>query len=552
MRIPTKVFALLLFVLSGTPWLTAQTSPSASPAPTASAAAAARISPSSDSSYPEQAYLSASRYVSAFFDFTFEIPPEAQLHPIPQPVARDGSIQLLELGGPPPIDAEIAICAIPTTSGKNQDARTLLRYALDQELFRGVEELHGLSKASFSGHQFYLFETRRGIEQHMLLATTVGDYILRIVLASHDDKTLKRLEWSFEHLVFFAPAELSQHLDTAARPYDGPAVSSHRLAMLEADPPASHIDPGNIAGDFYENRVIGFSYRIPQGWVLETSGAVQQAVERDRAKEDFGRPRVGRTEHRLMEACSRTLFSAWAKRPDAHGQLTYDDFGEVTVSASAAACFPRMNFPRTGGDQQAARDFLRQFALSHPIIEDMRDAKLFSADGNVFLYLHGTVGFQVPDDQLSRRLSVAMVITERRGYVLTWFFAAPHDQELKALTDERVIFDPAPVKVATTSIPGGGEAAGDPAAPRNASATAAAKAEPSAATSGTSSSETASAATATASTQPTPTPDSAAAGNQSQPAAVSNRPTLLRPGETMASQQGKGAPIKNKKPQPSQ
>ena len=71
----------------------------------------------------------------------------------------------------------------------------------------------------------------------------------------------------------------------------------------------------------------------------------------------------------------------------------------------------------------------------------MRDAKAFTAGGNVFLFLHGTVGFQIPDDELSRRLSIAMAVTERRGYLLTWFFAAPHDSELQALTDERVSFD---------------------------------------------------------------------------------------------------------------
>ncbi len=326
MRISANLFsALLWFALSGMISLTAQTSPPATPE-----------SAASPSSYPEQAYLSASRYVSQYFDFSFNLPSGLRLQPIPQAAARDGSIPLLELAGPPPADAQISISAIPTAGGKNQDAKTLLRYALDQELYRGVEELRGLSKASFAGREFYLFETRRGIEQHFLLATTAGDYVLRILLAAHDDKTLRQLESSFEHVVFFAPADLRQFIDADARPYDGPAISFHQLEALEADPPAQRIDPGKINGDFYENPTIGFSYRIPQGWTQEAEGAVQPAVERDRAKENFGRPRVGRSEHRLMEACSRTLFSVWAKRPEADGEISYDEFGEVTVSAIAS------------------------------------------------------------------------------------------------------------------------------------------------------------------------------------------------------------------------
>src|SRR5207248_8442956 len=139
-----------------------------------------------------------------------------------------------------------------------------------------------------------------------------------------DEKAVKRLETSVEHLSFFSPSDLQQYLDAMAKPYDGPSVSSHRLAEIESDPPASHIDPGKVNGDFYENSMLGFSYRIPQGWTLEAEGAVQPAIERDRAKEDFGRPRVGRSERRLMDACSRTLFSAWAKRPTAEGGVSYD------------------------------------------------------------------------------------------------------------------------------------------------------------------------------------------------------------------------------------
>jgi hypothetical protein len=528
MHIPAKLLsAFLCLGLSGTIPLAAQTSPSAAPAVA-----------TSQSSYPEQAYLSAERYVSQYFDFSLNLPQDLRLQPIPQPAARDGSIPLLELAGPPPADAEISICAIPTAGGKTQDAKTLLRYALDQELYRGVEELRGLSKASFAGHEFYLFETRRGIEQHFLLATTSGDYILRVFLAAHDDRTLKQLESSFEHVVFFAPANLHQYVEAGAQPYDGPTVSSHQLESLESDPPAQRIDPGKINGDFYENPTIGFSYRIPQGWTLEAEGAVQPAVERARAKENFGRPRIGRTERRLMDACSRTLFSVWAKRPAADGLISYDEFGEVTVSAISLACFPRMKFPDSTNDQQAAKNFLLQFGLTHPIIDDMRDGKVFNADGSIFLMMQGTVGFQVANDALSRRLSIAMAITQRRGYLLTWFFAAPHHEELQTLTDERVIFDTAPpAKVADASQSGGGVAGeGSPATtnPRPAASDSAGAPQSAAGASDPAGTGASSAATS-----------SAVSSDQQQTtdATTTTHPSLLRPGESMQSQQGQGAPI---------
>ena len=523
---PALSKAVLLFVLSTAASLAAQSTAPASPA-----------SPQNDdSSYPEKAYLSPDRYTNEHFGFTFELPPDAHLRPQSLPASRNGNIQILELAGPPPADAEITIVAIPTASGNKQDAKTYLREELDQELYRGVEELKGLSKANIAQHQFFLYETRRGIEQHMVLATTIGDYILEVIVSSHDEKTVKRLETAVQHLEFFPPESLQQYVMANSKAYDGPSISSHRLAELEENPPAKQIDPGKISGDFYENAQLGFSYRIPQGWVIRQEGLVQPAVERYKAKTDFGRPRIGRSEHILMDACSKTLFSAWAKRPAENGELTYDDFGEVTVTAIALSCFPTLEMPKPGSEVQSFKDFVSQFSLTHPIVVDMGSGKVFTQDGIVFVYLHGTVAFGVPDDELSRRLSLAMAITERRGYLLTWFFAAPHDAELQGLTNERAIFDKEPpVSVAT-----------------------AAKPEPSKASDGATSPSVSTAPGASESGSTTPSassPPNSAANNSSspdnadqktEPASQVDHPTLLRPGESVETQQGKGSVVKPK------
>ncbi len=535
MAFPTRAFTVLLgSVLAGSLLLSAQ-SPSSTPP-------ASPQAESQGSSYPEQGYLSDSHYINQYFDFEVALLPDIHFQPFPQSAARDGSLQLLELGGPPPAHAEISIIAVPIGTGNNHDAKAYLRYALDQELLHGVEEPRPLSKIELSGHLFYFFETRRGVEQHMLLATTVNGYIVRVALAAHDEKILKQMEASFQHVTFFAAADFHQHLDEGAQPYDGPAISSHQLARLQDDPPISHLDPGKIGGDFYENPALGFSYRIPQGWTLEEEGAVQPAVERDRARQNFGKPALGATERRLLEACSRTLFSAWAKRPAADGQISYDDFGEVTVTAVSAKCFPGMKFPQDVKDRQGFRNFLLQYGLTHPILTDMRDAKVFATDGSTFLYLHGAVAFRVPDDALSRRLSIALAVTERRGYLLTWFFAAPHDSELQPLTDERVIFDSAPqIKAASATEPGGGAAmsATDNAPAAAPSAVSASTTQPGPTSSAASSAAPAKKAAANSASAP--------AGDQQQPSNPSStKPTLLRPDETMESQQGKGARIPDK------
>jgi len=240
---PIRIFgALMALVLSAAAPIVGQ-SQSAAPA-------AKSPAPALDSSYPEQGYLSPSRYTNQYFGFTFELPSDAHLRPTPLPASRNGNIQVLELDGPPPADAEIFIAAIPTANGNKLDAKTYLRETLNQELYRGVEELRGLTKASFANHQFYLFETRMGIEQHVLLATMIGDYILQVVVAAHDEKTAKRLETSFEHLAFFPPTDLRQYVQADSSAYDGPSVSSHRLALLEENPPGNKFAPGKISNNF--------------------------------------------------------------------------------------------------------------------------------------------------------------------------------------------------------------------------------------------------------------------------------------------------------------
>src|SRR5271165_6495126 len=143
-------FAILCLVVGCPLLLSGQASPSPSTTP--------------QDLYPDQGYLSATRYANRYFGFAFDLPADVQLQPVPQPVARDGRIQMLQLAGPPPAYAAVSIVAFPPRSKTAVDAKAILRKALDQELLFGVEELHGLSKIALAGHQFYFYETRRGAE----------------------------------------------------------------------------------------------------------------------------------------------------------------------------------------------------------------------------------------------------------------------------------------------------------------------------------------------------------------------------------------------------
>jgi hypothetical protein len=241
----------------------------------------------------------------------------------------------------------------------------------------------------------------------------------------------------------------------------------------------------------------------------------------------------------VVKACRRTLLSAWRTKPHADGQVPYDEFGEVTLSAMPLSCFPNIHFPDDPKDAAAIRRFVVGLSLTEPLQRDMTDARTYEAGGKSFVLTHGTIAYKQDGDALSHRISVAMALTQHRGYLLLFLFAAPHDAELRELMASKVGFDAeAPNREAVADKNGGGTPE-NPVPPASPGANAMPPlSQPVPAANGT----TAPAATTQAS-QPTPAPAPAAPGSQAYA-----RPTLLREGEDIQSQQMQGKPLPDKKP----
>jgi hypothetical protein len=505
--------------------------------------------------YPDQGFLSNYRYVNAFFGFSIDLPPDASLRPVPTATPTDGSIALLETLGSVPHRSILAIFAYPA-SDKQPGARLLLRHELDDELTIGVEELRGLSRTSIAGHQFFYFETRRGIDQHAIYATELDGYVLRFVAAGRDPKLLQQLQAAVAHMRFFPPPSIGDYLGVGSEPYEGPAIPIQVLDQLKSDPPVKKLDAGKVDGNTYENAALGLGYELPKGWHVGTEAAVMPAVERSR-EQNTGQPAMSPDQRLLGKACERTLISAWRKVPQQTGAIAYDDFGEVTISAMSLACYPNVKFPDLSKGKDTVRDFLVAYALGHPILQDMRDARAFERDGRTFILMNGVVAYKDTGDALSRRVSVALALTAQRGYLLSFFFAAPHDSELRQLMNAKTTFDTEPaVKEAGVSAAGSTAHAPAEALHPGGSAPAPAAAAPASAAASTDSpgaSQTAAANSSPSATESSSKADSAgpqaASAEQSAETTTDStfHPSLLRPGETMQQQQMPGAPVPKKK-----
>ena len=263
---------------------------------------------------------------------------------VPQPASMDRRIQLLELAGAAPERAGITLDAFEYKNKNYTDAKTMLRNRLDQELFVGVEELHGIGKTTVGGRPFYYYETRRGIDQHVVLAAEMDGYVLSANLQARDPKMVRELMAAFSRMEFFPPKEAKDRAGAQAKLYQGPAISAQHLREVREALPGQHIDPGKVKGRVYSNDQIGMTYEFPAGWHVEPEGAVEPSVERYREKV-LGEPLLGPREKAVVKACRRTLLSVWRSKPQSDGEVPYDDFGEVTLSTMPLACFPNIHFP---------------------------------------------------------------------------------------------------------------------------------------------------------------------------------------------------------------
>jgi hypothetical protein len=492
--------------------------------------------------YPDEGLLSNYRYCNVFFGFSIDLPADAGLRPIPSSNPADGSIALLETLGSPPYRSVMAISAY-ASGDKGPTARLLLRRELDDELTIGVEELHALTKTSIGGHSFFYYETRRGIDQHAIYATDLDGYALRFVTAGRDPKVLQQLEASVVHMRFFPPETIGDYAGVGAVSYSGPAIPSHLIEQLKSDPPARKLADGKVSGNVYENAFLGFGYELPKNWHYGTEAAIMPAVERSR-EHNYDRPAVSPSQRALLKSCERTLVSAWRKMPEETGQIAYEDFGEVTISAMSLACFPNVKFPDVHNGKESLTDFMVAYGLGHPIIQDMRGARAFEHDGRTFILMDGVVAYHEDGDPLSRRVSVALALTKHHGYVVSFFFAAPHDAELHELMNAKAAFDPEP---AVTTASANAKAAENALQPGG--STAATSSTPAASDASLANSQ-ASSQTASAATPANPAtakPHSDPATPASDPTASSTfHPSLLRPGETMQDQQTQGAPVNKK------
>ena len=154
------------------------------------AQAAAPAARADDSSYPEQGYLSP----SALHQRILRLHLRASARRASAPHRPSGFAQRQHSGAGTRRTSscrcgDLDHCGDPDCERQQAGRENLhARGARPGAVSRRRRTARAEQRPTSRNHQFFLFETRRGIEQHVMLATTIGDYILQVVVAGHDEK----------------------------------------------------------------------------------------------------------------------------------------------------------------------------------------------------------------------------------------------------------------------------------------------------------------------------------------------------------------------------
>jgi len=183
---------------------------------------------------------------------------------------------------------------------------------------------------------------------------------------------------------------------------------------------SSPLDAGAVSNGVYRNSGLGFTCRIPAGWVLRTeemnardevAPAKEDRAAGDRADEG-GCPHAG--------GCGRVLLAAFSRPPEARGE---DVNGSIVIAAESAAAYP--------GLKDAAQYF-------GPVTE-VAKAQGFEVEEEPYEFAVGTRTVVRADFQKNigtRVMRQSTLVVLAHGYAVSFTFIGGTEDEVEELVGE--------------------------------------------------------------------------------------------------------------------
>jgi len=222
------------------------------------------------------------------------------------------------------------------------------------------------------------------------------------------------------HLAIVLAAALGLQPPPASAQSAASSPSRHVSKSVAASD--SLLDGGEVSNGVYRNKTLGFSCKIPAGWVLRT--------EEMNAREDDAEAPAGRaTPDRMADVgcphtggCGRVLLAAFSRPPEATAE---DVNSSILIAAESAASYPGLKDPAQyfGPVTEVAK--AQGFEVLNEPYEFMVGTKIAGLKSLARADFQKNVGTRV-----MRQSTLVMLA---HGYVVSFTFIGGTEDEVKEL-----------------------------------------------------------------------------------------------------------------------
>lgn len=383
--------------------------------------------------YEESGFLSPTRYTSAFFGFSFELPESSDVRTLEQPLQPDQYALLsivLRNGHRPPTALDIAAIESGGPVGSAEDAVRKWR----DELKRTNAGATSARQKTIGGHRFHIGETSSPYELHhnQLVAFEEKGYIVEIAVSSLDPEYQPKLEKALLSMKFFEPEAALEVAGKDGQPYMGPTIPRQVVESWLSNPPADRVNPGQVSGRIYQNPQLGFTFQIPESWTVKPTD-YPDPLEDFKAQPGLGREAAQEYRSRVASACQRQLLYAVEKKDSPAAP-------RVLILGAPMECLPGATFPKSIQDKEGALDLLRVLAQTLSGAGDLRKGGLFMIGDQLCIKLQGVVSApKSSTDKLITRKEHQIIVTKRGEFLVIWRVVSDGPRQLQAIINSNSI-----------------------------------------------------------------------------------------------------------------
>lgn len=223
-------------------------------------------------------------------------------------------------------------------------------------------------------------------------------------------------------------------------------VSSIAICQAPQNNRLSQIRDGEISGNIYHNKQLGFSYEFPAGWIVGKATAPEHKfIWKDNPSE---RPPA----NRIFQCSKNLLFTT--EHPEGMRADGFVPMASLFVVDSS--CVPGVTFPSAVNDREAIARVVHgiEARLYTPTLNNETPPRVRPVEyaGRVLLQIFQRMSVSVHDANTTtnENLEISISAMQAKEYWVIWLFVAANDSEMNELKATKIFFDNSPPSANST------------------------------------------------------------------------------------------------------